>query len=178
MTQMPGIFDCYFAHLLDGYSTVVIAIAVGYMVAALSWGMAKDWRHAWGLMALGCGVILLYVTVFSRPTGQMVKYCLLPFASYSQIENGDGYLLPQVIMNVVVFVPIGFLIKAAFNEWNWGKAIVCGMSLSMTIEALQLILMKGTAELDDVIHNTIGTVIGIAAYEMLRSCMGVFKRCL
>ena len=172
------IFKHYFAHLLDGYPTVVIVLALAYTMSALAWGMAKSWRQAWALLAFGYIALLLYVTVFSRPSNSEMTYSLLPFSSYLQIANGDDYLLPQVIMNVVVFVPVGFLSRAAFKEWSWGKAIGYGSMFSIVVEMLQLVLMKGTAEIDDVFHNTLGCVIGIAAYELLCSCKSLTKTIL
>lgn len=166
---MSDIFEHYFAHLLDGYPTVVLVFALVYTMSALTWGLVKNWRQAWGLLVLGYGTLLLYVTVFSRPSNSEMAYNLWPFSSYVQIGNGDGYLLPQVIMNVVVFVPVGFLIRATFKEWNWGKALACGAMFSVVVEMLQLLMMKGTAEIDDVIHNTLGCGIGIAVYELLCS---------
>lgn len=167
---MSDIFKHYFTHLLDGYPSVVMALVLVYTISALIWGMVKGWRQAWKLLALGYGTLLLYVTVFSRPSNSEIAYRLWPFYSYVQIKNGDGYLLPQVIMNVVVYVPMGFLIKAAFKEWRWWKAIGCSILLSVAVEMLQLVLMKGTAEVDDIIHNTLGCGIGIAVYELLCSC--------
>ena len=134
-------------------------------------GLGEELAAGVGGVVLGYGTLLLYVTVFSRPSNSEMAYNLWPFSSYVQIKNGDGYLLPQVIMNVVVFVPVGFLIRATFKECSWGKAIACGAMLSVVVEKLQLLMMKGTAEVDDVIHNTLGCSIGIAVYELMCSCM-------
>lgn len=165
-----GVFEWYFIHLLDSYPTFVMYVVAAYTLAALAWGMVKGWRQAWRLLALGYGVLLLYVTVFSRPSNCEMAYNLCPFSSYVQIGNGDGYLLPQAIMNVVVFVPVGFLVRVVFKEWSMGEIVACGAMFSVVIETLQLVLLKGTAELDDVIHNTLGCFIGIVVYKLLCSC--------
>ena len=175
---MRDAFYYYFAHLLDGYPILVIVIVVAYTLAVFAWGLFKNWRQAWGLLALGYAVLILYVTVFSRPSNSYLAYNLHPFYSYYQIENGDDYLLPQVIMNIVVFVPVGFLTRAAFEEWGLGKTIACGVLLSVVVETLQFVLLKGMAELDDVIHNTLGTIIGVAVCNLLISCKRELKHCL
>lgn len=170
---MSDIFKHYFAHLLDGYPTVVIALVLVYTMSALAWGMVKSWRQTWGLLALGYGVLILYVTVFSRPSNSQIAYSLWPFSSYVQIENGDNYLLPQVVMNVVVFIPVGFLIRATSKEWSCGKAIAYGTLLSVAVETLQLVLLKGTAEVDDVIHNTLGSYIGVLIFIGVKKVHGL-----
>ena len=39
-------------------------------------------------------------------------------------------------------------------------ALLIGCSISVTIEALQFWFMKGFSEVDDVMHNTVGCLIG------------------
>lgn len=63
-------------------------------------------------------------------------------------------------MNVVVFIPVGMLIGIAFKQVSWWKALLIGCSISVTIESLQFFLMRGFSELDDVVHNTVGCLIG------------------
>jgi glycopeptide antibiotics resistance protein len=47
---------------------------------------------------------------------------------------------------------------------KWIVAIVCGSLLSSSIEVIQLISHRGLFEFDDIIHNTLGTVIGIGMF--------------
>ena len=63
-------------------------------------------------------------------------------------------------MNVVVFVPVGLLARVAFRRMNWMMALVWGLMLSVGIESMQLVFKKGLGEVDDVIHNTFGCLIG------------------
>ena len=68
-------------------------------------------------------------------------------------------------MNVVVFIPVGVLLGSMFQgsrfKMTWWKALLIGCSISITIEALQFCCMKGFSELDDVMHNTVGCLIGV-----------------
>lgn len=109
---------------------------------------------------------MLYITVFSRTTNEHIKIGVIPFSSYIDIANGDRFLLPQVLMNIVMFIPVGFLLKTVWREWDWKKVIACGAALSIVIELSQLLFLKGSAEADDLIHNTIGCVIGYWFYKV------------
>lgn len=40
--------------------------------------------------------------------------------------------------------------------------------MSLIIELLQLVMLKGCAEMDDIIHNTIGCMIGYGILYLLR----------
>ena len=70
-------------------------------------------------------------------------------------------------MNVVVFIPVGLLLGSAFKQMTWWKALLIGCSISITIEALQFWFMKGFSELDDVMHNTVGCIMGYIIYSIL-----------
>jgi glycopeptide antibiotics resistance protein len=79
---------------------------------------------------------------------------------------------------VVVFVPIGFLTGTQISkvtripqlsqinnvtqksQKGWLVAICVGMGLSVGIETLQFVLKRGFSEVDDVMHNTLGCLLG------------------
>lgn len=70
-------------------------------------------------------------------------------------------------MNVVVFIPVGLLLGSAFKQMTWWKALLIGCSISITIEALQFWFMRGFSEVDDVMHNTVGCIMGYIIYSIL-----------
>jgi glycopeptide antibiotics resistance protein len=43
-----------------------------------------------------------------------------------------------------------------------------GAGISLSIEVLQLFLRRGYSELDDVMHNTLGCLIGYGLYFIIR----------
>ena len=58
---------------------------------------------------------------------------------------------------MVPFVPVVPLLRV---KGSWLVALLIGCSISITIEALQFCFMKSFSELDDVMHNTVGCLIG------------------
>ena len=70
-------------------------------------------------------------------------------------------------MNVVVFIPVGLLLGSAFKQMTWWKALLIGCSISIAIESLQFCFMKGFSEVDDVMHNTVGCLIGFGFYSLI-----------
>ena len=70
-------------------------------------------------------------------------------------------MLVENVMNVVVFIPIGMILGSLLRvKGSWLVALLIGCSISITIEALQFWFMRGFTELDDVMHNTVGCLIG------------------
>ncbi len=96
------------------------------------------------------------------------------FWSYRKWFAGDVDLGQEIIANVVMFVPFGFLMSALLPttpSFKGGKktAVVISTAIifSLLIETLQLILMRGLFEWDDVFSNTLGAALGLLLYNLL-----------
>ena len=116
-------------------------------------------------------VALLYFTVFGRYSQSYYRYEIDVFASYRKLfENFDTYVFKQIILNLLMLIPVGFLlcviIKSKF-KYLW--AMVISFILTVLVEVLQFVSRCGTFEVDDLINNMIGAVIGIAIYAVLKS---------
>lgn len=162
-------FALYFEEVLKEWPPYVGVIFAIYIIIAITLGILKNRRVGYGILMCGYCLLLLHFTVFSRTTGQIVKYSLYPFYSYYDIAKGNYSLFPQVLMNVLLFIPFGFFVKGTFSKWNWKRVLIVGVLLSITIEVLQFLLKRGVAELDDIIHNTFGCALGILLYEVARA---------
>lgn len=135
------------------------------------------------LLLLGEYVFLLFgSTVIYREASDAISghsfHLLWSYRAYLSGENPN--LLVENIMNTMVFVPIGILVGTLIpqNRWSmvegndkvkkaWLVAISVGFLISVTIESLQFFLFRGFAELDDVMHNSMGSLIGYGAYQII-----------
>lgn len=98
---------------------------------------------------------VLWITLFSR-LGTERRIFLLPFHSYVEICKGEVRPLLENMGNVVLFIPLGVALK-----WSGVKdAKKAGFFTSILIETIQFTFALGTFECDDLIHNTLGAVIG------------------
>lgn len=121
-------------------------------------------RRALGLIILVEYVALLYCsTVLFRSLNKGAAYSLLPFWKYKAVFEGKSPVLIEILLNVAMFVPIGFLLGVAFKKSKFIHVLLSSLLLSVSIEIMQLVLNRGFCEFDDVIHNTLGCVIGYGA---------------
>ena len=98
---------------------------------------------------------VLWITLFSR-IGDGYRGFLLPFHSYVEILKGEWRPLLENIGNIALFIPLGVALK-----WSGVNDVKkAGFFASLTIEVLQFTFALGTFECDDLIHNTLGAVIG------------------
>jgi glycopeptide antibiotics resistance protein len=109
-------------------------------------------------------------TIFSRAPFYEAQYNLLLFWSYKAIANGELELIAQIFWNVVLFIPIGILLMLILTCKHKVKiSVVVGLLLSALIELMQLVSYRGLFEFDDIVHNTLGVVIGIVLYIIVSS---------
>ena len=146
------------------------------LVIFIAWkGFKTGLRYSAILLLVEYVFLLFCSTVIFRATGETRQYDFLPFWSYSQPD-----LLVENIMNVVVFIPVGLLLGIAFKQSTWWKALLLGCGISVAIESLQFFLMRGFSEVDDVLHNTMGCIIGymmvIGSWQLIRLCPFFLRR--
>lgn len=104
--------------------------------------------------------------MLSRTPGAAYSPELIPFHSYRKLfETGVAEILRTNFMNLVLFYPAGVLTASLLPE-NWSripKLLSVGIAFSlfsMVIEYVQFSYSLGEPEIDDVIHNMLGSVIG------------------
>ena len=76
------------------------------------------------------------------------------------LEGNPGVTPMDIINNIILLLPIGVLLTCIFPNIRVGNVFVIGFLLSLGIELLQYFLWKGVAQLDDLMHNTLGCVMG------------------
>ena len=85
---------------------------------------------------------------------------------YGKIE-GSVNLIPfqsegvmTYILNIIMFMPLGFLLPLIWKEFRrLYKVTITGFCFSFIIELCQLFCLR-TTDIDDLIMNAIGTIIG------------------
>jgi glycopeptide antibiotics resistance protein len=87
--------------------------------------------------------------------------------------DGSRSLFWEDVFNVIMLIPVGFLLPACKKNGAKSGIGIRGIMLitfliSLTIEMLQLVLKRGLFEFDDMFHNTLGGVIGYGIYVLFR----------
>jgi glycopeptide antibiotics resistance protein len=144
---------------------------------------APTWRTMTALAKIGTVVIwavfvlylvlLLKLLLFSRPPGSERSLNLIPFATISSYLFSDsavmkGFAIGNVIGNVVAFVPLGAflpLLRRRTGIWTNLLIVVCA---SVAVEIIQGVFGLGASDIDDVILNTLGGLIGVLFFTLLR----------
>lgn len=80
---------------------------------------------------------------------------------------GIGNAIYNVFGNILLFIPLGFFISLLFKRKN--KLIniaLYGFYASFTIEFIQLFTAINLTDIDDIIFNTLGAILGFLIYNL------------
>ncbi|MGG9964141.1 VanZ family protein [Ferruginibacter sp. SUN106] len=97
-----------------------------------------------------------------------------PFATiklfYESRRLNMEYKVSNLLGNILLFIPLGFLLPLLVKRFrNVFVILLTGFLLSLFYECTQLVTGIGVFDVDDMILNTTGTLIGIIIFYILKS---------
>ncbi len=103
---------------------------------------------------------------------------LIPFKEIRiAFSLGSSFFFVNFIGNLVMFLPIAFFVGLLYNRPTFLKCVLITAAFSVFVELCQLPQDRGT-DIDDVILNTLGGVIGYVMYLIIDKAFPEFvKRC-
>lgn len=119
--------------------------------------------------------VLLVTAVFERDwnTFDEARVNLIPFYDLRRDTVRSEHAVLMLALNTAVFIPWGILLPVLyrpFRKFLWSLA--AGLGLSLAIEVTQLLGKMGIFETDDLIFNTLGTILGFLLYKL---CVILFQ---
>ena len=176
------------------YLQMVLAISALWVTLRLiCWVKAKgvDWKRELQLLLMYiCIVVVVRFTFcpFGKVDGKIQPLLFdaekifplwvnfKPFVYLFDYPTVREALL-NLVGNTAMFIPLGIVWPAVLKKLNthW-KVIAAGFGVSLTIEVLQLPFFDRATDVDDLILNTLGFLLGYGIY-LLAKRMGRKKVC-
>ena len=136
----------------------------------LSIGMSKRKEFSAALLGIAVAVIL-WVTVLGRESYIENSLVFEPFHVFysfvKDIQDGRLRISGNFIGNIILFIPVGVLFPLAGDEHRCIKTGFVAFCFSIIIEIIQLVSHRGYFEIDDLILNTLGAVMGYGIYRVV-----------
>ncbi|WP_394805603.1 VanZ family protein [Hymenobacter tibetensis] len=135
-------------------------------------------KHITNILFILYSSLLLYIVFFSRRRNGLIwsnkLVNLVPIRhtirTFSQIEEiGIVNFLSNIFGNIIIFIPLAFFLVNIFGVYTKRQIIVIGFCISFSIEFIQFLLEIGVPDIDDLLLNVTGVVIGIYLYKILWS---------
>ncbi|MGI5891528.1 MAG: VanZ family protein [Bacillota bacterium] len=84
-------------------------------------------------------------------------------------------IIDNLVGNILLFVPWGFLLPLIFKKSkSLRQVLLAGMIFVLCIEAMQFVTRLGSFDIDDLILNLVGVLIG---YGIFRAALAIQRSC-
>ncbi|MFH5880287.1 VanZ family protein [Arthrobacter sp. NA-172] len=118
---------------------------------------------------------LLKLLLFSRAPGSERSINLIPFATiaeyaFSHSPGTARVAFANVVGNILIFIPLGVYASWLRHRAAW-LAMLTVASVSVAVEIIQGVFAVGASDIDDVILNCVGGLIGILAFWLLSAIL-------
>ena len=126
---------------------------------------------------IGMILMLLYATIFwygldinFHPDYHLLN--LHPFIWMSTIYSmGLKKMLQQLILNICMFIPLGFLLPILFRMFRkFWTTLFATFLVTLFIEVFQYFIGR-SADIDDLIMNIMGGILGFALYALFKKVL-------
>ncbi|MBL1227583.1 VanZ family protein [Enterococcus sp. BWR-S5] len=104
------------------------------------------------------------LSLYYLPNLQYIN--LVPFAE-SSFQSG-AFNTFEVLGNLIIFIPFGIYLNLLPAKLSYMKQIILIGTVSLSVELLQYIFSIGVSDITDLITNTLGGVLGILLYLLLK----------
>ena len=179
-------------HFLAGYTENFLMAVILWPLASvvLTLPILAYLYHRDGRLRFGTGVstylAVLYLlgiacfTLWPLPSGDSgpgitygIPWQLDPLRPIDDFAQRGMSSIPQIAFNVVFFMPLGF-IAGRLLRWGFWRSAALGLAVSLLVEITQGTGIYGiypyayrTADVDDLIYNTLGAALGWLAASAL-----------
>ncbi len=136
-----------------------------------------DPKFLYKLIVLICDSVYLtysfYITFGMRYIGERREVQWIPFVDVCN----RLWEIPLLIENILLFIPFGVLAPLTSRRLQNGIRVLAGAAIgSLGIEVLQYVFQCGKTEIDDVILNCLGAMIGYAVFFSFRKINSSLKK--
>lgn len=121
-----------------------------------------------------CYILLLIKILFLSRTSHLEHRSinLIPFYSIKEYIFSSSAVIKKfafgnVVGNIVIFIPLGTYLSLFKNDKRVLTNLLLIFIVSLFVEIIQGILSIGAADVDDIILNCLGGLIGILGYKFL-----------
>lgn len=131
-------------------------------------------------------ILLIKVILFKYPLSMIISMMnnpnttlavrlqgsnFIPFKTiiyYISGNEGFRIAITNIIGNIAAFIPLGFLLPIIFKRIRkFPKIILTSFSVSLLFEVIQLLMAIGSFDIDDILLNVFGSLIGYIFYTLI-----------
>lgn len=113
-------------------------------------------------------ILLLYELLTNTELNTIRGYNLVPFTEIFRYKIGTTSFYLNVIGNIVIFIPFGYFISTYIKPKRILPILLVSVISSATVEFVQICIGR-SFDVDDIILNAVGAIIGFLVYVALNA---------
>lgn len=130
---------------------------------------------------IGAFIFILYIGLALDVAGIGTVWDIVSYDTLFRVEEiniipfqSEGLL--TYILNIIMFMPLGFLLPLIWKNYRkFTTTFITGVGFSLVIELSQLFNRRQT-DIDDLLMNTIGTIIGFTIWIVYKKIFKINKQ--
>ncbi len=140
--------------------------------------IGSKWRRGISIALFAAYIcVLVYFLFFAENMGRVhtvrdYSYNLIPFKEIRRFITYRAALGSRAVWlnlagNVAAFIPFGlFIIPVSGRKLGFWAAVLLTFDVSLLVEVIQLVTKVGSFDVDDLLLNTLGGLIGALVYKL------------
>lgn len=157
-----------FNYIVEAFEIVIVPyIATSLIIHIMNEKRIVKWKHKHILLF----VYIVYMVAVMLITGiGRIEQYQFDFSALSyQLVLFRDVEIPTMLLNLIMFLPFGLLSPLVWHNFfhSWKTAAAVGCISSVLIEVIQSLFLGRLGDVNDVVMNTIGCVIGYGVYKRI-----------
>lgn len=149
---------------------VVMSLIMVWCTDKKPWKRIALWLML-GIWAIGFLYLMFLYRLPGKRQGQIIMDIFYMYKVAWKYKGPvmNNQALRQILFNMLLFVPLGAIVRALTGK-VW-VTVAIGIGLSVLAEGLQFATGLGFADIDDVISNSVGLLIGVLVRNSNKTLM-------
>lgn len=153
---------------------VLITVRVAYLIT--NHKKIELYKEVFGLIFV-IYILLLFELLTATDTNPYHGINLKPFTEITRYKFGTRLFNINVFGNIVIFIPFGLFISSYLKSKKVFSVLFISIITSTFVELVQLKIGR-SFDIDDIILNVVGSIIGYIFYLILKNIKHKLPSCL
>ena len=155
-----------FYTIIDGIWPMILIFIVVLSTIRIEYLIEKNERFVLYKEFFSLLFIIYILLLFGLVTNTDVQSYgnnFMPFKEILRYEFGSKYFMWNVVGNVLIFMPFGFIVSLILNSAKVNRPLIITLITSLTVELVQMSIGR-TFDIDDILLNCLGGIFGFLLY--------------
>lgn len=165
-------FNGIYSKIGDVLPMILLFLIMAILLKIAHFGLTHKKGSIWIEFKVTLYIIYAFLLFHLVTTTDFISYSnnFIPFKEIMRYKMTSPLFVRNVIGNIAVFVPLGYIITDSIyiltNKSKFYISLAYVIITSLSIEVIQLFIGR-TFDIDDIILNTLGGLIGIIIYKLI-----------